>query len=219
MRHLMLLTAALTLLAAGSTRAESPKTSEPSIYPLETCLVSGERLGSHGEPVAKTIDGREMRVCCAPCFEPLEADSEQFLSELDEQIRKTQSALYPTQICVVSGNKLPDEPQEHILGHRLFWLCSPECVESLTSSPDRYVRSLDAAVAAVQQADYPADTCPVSGMALDSMGGPYDYTYAGRLIRFCCAGCIPSFEKNPAEGVAAIYGDAAEPAAESAAGK
>lgn len=219
MRHFMLLTAASVLLAAGSTRAESPKTSDPSIYPLETCLVSGERLGGHGEPVAKTIDGREIRVCCAPCFEPLEADPKACFSVLDAEILASQGPIYPTQICVVSGNKLTSKPAEHILGHRLFRLCSQECIDELEASSDRYVRSLDAAVAAVQQSSYPADKCPVSGMALDSMGGPYDYTFAGRLVRFCCAGCIPSFEKNPAEGLASVYGDSALEAAEPAVGK
>lgn len=219
MRCFILLTAALTLLVAGSTRAESPKTSDPSIYPLETCLVSGERLGSHGEPASKTIEGREIRVCCAPCFEPLEADPKAFFSELDAKVLASQGPIYPTQVCVVSGNKLSDEPVEHTLGYRLFRLCSEECTGELEAASDRYVRSLDAAVAAVQQPDYPADKCPVSGMALDSMGGPYDYTFAGRLVRFCCAGCIPSFEKNPAEGLASVYGDSASEAAEPTVGK
>ena len=44
---------------------------------------------------------------------------------------------------------------------------------------------------------YTLTTCPVSGDKLGGMGETIDTLYQGQLIRFCCKGCIKSFNKNP----------------------
>jgi len=41
---------------------------------------------------------------------------------------------------------------------------------------------------------YPLKTCFVSGDRLDD---PVDALYGDRLLRFCCKGCLRSFNKNP----------------------
>ena len=41
---------------------------------------------------------------------------------------------------------------------------------------------------------YPLKTCFVSGDKLDD---PVDALYGDRLLRFCCKGCLRSFNKNP----------------------
>lgn len=61
-----------------------------------------------------------------------------------------------------------------------------------------------AQVAANTVADYPLETCVVSGEKLGEMGKPIDYVYkeAGkpdRLVRFCCKMCIGKFQKDPAK--------------------
>lgn len=43
---------------------------------------------------------------------------------------------------------------------------------------------------------YPLSTCFVSGDPLDD---PVDALYGDRLLRFCCKGCLRSFNKNPAK--------------------
>ena len=53
-------------------------------------------------------------------------------------------------------------------------------------------------------ADYPLDTCVVTGEKLTDMGEPLNYIFkqAGqpdRLVRFCCGDCPPKFEKEPAK--------------------
>jgi hypothetical protein len=74
------------------------------------------------------------------------------------------------------------------------------------------------------KAGYPLNTCVVSGSKLErsSMGDPVDYTHkeAGkpdRLVRFCCKGCIPAFQKDPAKHLKKID-DAAAAKAKDAAG-
>ena len=44
---------------------------------------------------------------------------------------------------------------------------------------------------------YPLTTCVVSHDALGGMGETVDALYDGKLIRFCCKGCVKSFNKNP----------------------
>jgi len=44
---------------------------------------------------------------------------------------------------------------------------------------------------------YPLTTCVVSHDGLGGMGETVDAMYDGRLIRFCCKGCVKSFNKNP----------------------
>ena len=43
-------------------------------YPLETCLVSGEVLGSMGKPLDRLHKNRLMRLCCKGCVRKFEKD-------------------------------------------------------------------------------------------------------------------------------------------------
>ena len=47
------------------------------------------------------------------------------------------------------------------------------------------------------QKSYPLTTCVVSHDALGGMGETIDALYDGKLVRFCCKGCVKSFNKNP----------------------
>ena len=51
-------------------------------YPLETCLVSGEKLGEMGEPVDYVYDNQLIRLCCQSCIETFEEDPDNYLKKL-----------------------------------------------------------------------------------------------------------------------------------------
>ena len=53
-------------------------------YPLETCLVSGEKLGSMGDPVVIVHEGRQIKFCCDSCPPKFEKDPAKYLSKLAE---------------------------------------------------------------------------------------------------------------------------------------
>lgn len=57
-------------------------------YPLDTCVVSGEKLGSMGEPVEIVIGHRLIRLCCDGCVEKLEAKPATHLKTIDEAWEK-----------------------------------------------------------------------------------------------------------------------------------
>jgi Cu(I)/Ag(I) efflux system membrane fusion protein len=46
-------------------------------------------------------------------------------------------------------------------------------------------------------AAYPLDTCVVTDLPLDSMGGPVKIEHDGRVVLFCCDGCLPAFAADP----------------------
>jgi YHS domain-containing protein len=199
----------LALLVTASASFGTP--SDPSLYPLSACIVSGEELAGQKAPAAIRHEGREIRFCCSDCVKDFEADPAAYISTLDAVIVATQRANYPTEVCPVSGEELGSmgDPVEHLVGNRLVRLCCESCLDKIAANPATYIAKLDAAVVAQQSADYPAQTCPISGGKLGGMGEPDNYVFAGRLVKFCCAGCVDAFNADPATAIATIYGDSA----------
>jgi YHS domain-containing protein len=66
---------------------EQPAQSESGAkpYPLETCVVSGKKLGSMGEPYVIVHDGQEVKFCCDGCEPTFKKDPEKFLAKLADQ--------------------------------------------------------------------------------------------------------------------------------------
>jgi YHS domain-containing protein len=55
-----------------------------------------------------------------------------------------------------------------------------------------------------QRAHYPLKTCVVGGDELGAMGKPYEHVHEGRLVMFCCKGCLKDFAKDPASHIAKL---------------
>jgi hypothetical protein len=51
-------------------------------YPLATCIVSDEKLGSMGAPYVFVHEGREIKLCCKGCLKDFEAEPKRFLAKL-----------------------------------------------------------------------------------------------------------------------------------------
>jgi hypothetical protein len=66
-----------------SSTAASASESGVEPYPLATCLVSGEELGSMGDPIIIIHEGQEMKFCCDSCVPKFKKDPAKFLSKLD----------------------------------------------------------------------------------------------------------------------------------------
>ncbi|MCB1130547.1 MAG: hypothetical protein KDN05_05415 [Verrucomicrobiae bacterium] len=56
----LLLFSSIFILAACDKEAPQTPAADVSAYPLDHCLVSGEKLGGMGEPVSIVHEGREM---------------------------------------------------------------------------------------------------------------------------------------------------------------
>lgn len=53
-----------------------------SDYPLTTCVVSGEDLGSMGTPVEVTHEGTTVKLCCKSCIDEFNETPEKFVAKL-----------------------------------------------------------------------------------------------------------------------------------------
>lgn len=172
-------------------------------YPFDTCPISGEKLGSMGEPFVKMYEGREVRFCCDGCPPRFEKDLAASMAKLDEKVVKDQTPLYPLKTSIVTGNDLPAKPYDFVYGNRLIRLGADAEKAEFLKDPKRYIAELDKAVVAEQGKNYPLTKCPVSGEAYGGdMGEPVDMVYAGRLIRVCCKMCKKDIEKDPAKFIA-----------------
>lgn len=61
-------------------------------YPLQTCIVSGEKLGEMGEPVVFVKDGQEIKLCCKNCQPKFDAEPAKYLTKLSEAAGTDHSA-------------------------------------------------------------------------------------------------------------------------------
>ncbi len=76
MKSILLLTAlGLMLTACG-------KNSNAGSYPLTTCVVSGEKLDSMGEPHVFTHEGTEVRLCCKSCLDDFNKEPAKYMAKL-----------------------------------------------------------------------------------------------------------------------------------------
>lgn len=190
---------AFAVIAAGSLAGaeEAKRTGDP--YPLDTCALSGEKLGSMGDPVVKVIEGREVRFCCAGCIRGYEADPATHAAKIDAKIMEQQAAHYPVDTCVNAGAPLGDSPVSFVVGNRLVKTCCNNCASAVKADPAKAFEALDKAAIEAQDADYPLETCAVSGEALGSMGPPVNVVIGNRLVKLCCKGCERGVENNPAK--------------------
>ena len=192
--------------AVPDTTGEASSWAEP--YALGICPISGQKLGSMGEPVVKKYDEREVRFCCAGCVGKFETDLEASWKTVDEAIVKDQLRYYPLETCVVSGDPLIENGESiainTVYGNRLVRLCGKMCEREFKASPKVFIAELDKAAANAQRKDYPLTTCVVRGGELGSMGEPAEMVVAGRLIRLCCAGCEDKVKADPTRLIAEI---------------
>lgn len=71
----------LTLLIACAFVSSCNK--EPTKpYTLDTCLISGKKLGEHGTPYVFSIDGQEIKLCCESCLEEFNSNANKLLKEI-----------------------------------------------------------------------------------------------------------------------------------------
>ncbi|MDA7880869.1 hypothetical protein N9A94_01015 [Akkermansiaceae bacterium] len=85
---------ALSLTALVSCKNDQSATNESSAdqsaetkkidseYPLDTCVVSGKKLGSMGDPFVITHEGIEVRFCCDGCLPTFKKEPAKYLAKL-----------------------------------------------------------------------------------------------------------------------------------------
>lgn len=199
-----MLAAVLTALTAVAAQDQSPQfVTKPQIYPLSTCLVSGEELG--GDAVTFTAAGRSFRTCCTRCKAKVEKAPDEHVKKLDEAIVKAQAAHYPLEVCVVSGEALGSmgKPVQLVLDGMLVQLCCDRCTAKAEKQAKVMADKVRQAAYEKQREAYPLATCVVSGEELGDE--PTEAMFGQTLVRFCCEKCLAKFERDPAAHVGRLH--------------
>jgi hypothetical protein len=71
----------------GGSAPAASVTPEVRSYPLEVCVVSGEELGTMGEPYVHVHGNREIKFCCRPCLKEFDRDPEGYVQKIDLEAR------------------------------------------------------------------------------------------------------------------------------------
>jgi YHS domain-containing protein len=84
--------AAAVLVGCDKNEAAAPKTAAPKSgadaktaakpYPLDVCIVAGEKLGSMGKPHVIVHEGQEIKFCCSGCEPDFKKEPAKFLAKL-----------------------------------------------------------------------------------------------------------------------------------------
>ena len=87
MKYTLIPLAAIVLLSVSCNKNEGSDgnaTTEMKVMPyaLDTCIVSGEKLGSMGEPVVIQHENQEIKFCCDSCIPKFKNDPAKYLEKL-----------------------------------------------------------------------------------------------------------------------------------------
>ncbi|MEW6746090.1 MAG: hypothetical protein AB1486_25395 [Planctomycetota bacterium] len=113
-------------------------------YPLETCPVSGQKLGAMGDPFDLVLGNRLVRLCCEGCVKKVRAEPQRFLDLVDRGVLKAQLDTYPLENCVVSGEALGEmgNAVNYIHGTTLVRLCCKSCIKEFEAAPEKFLSKL-----------------------------------------------------------------------------
>lgn len=56
------------------------------------CPVTGEPLGSMGDPIPVTVQGRTIQVCCQGCVAAVQKNPEKYLKAVDDELARSDSS-------------------------------------------------------------------------------------------------------------------------------
>jgi YHS domain-containing protein len=62
-------------------------------YPLNYCLVSGDKIGEMGEPAMTNYMGQEIKFCCADCVKDFNKNPKKYLKKLAKAEAKMQKEM------------------------------------------------------------------------------------------------------------------------------
>ena len=118
-------------------------------YPLDTCMISGDKLGGDmGKAVDLIYKNRLVRFCCNDCVKDFQKDPAKYIAKLDAAVIAKQGPSYPITTCMVSGDKLGGDmgkPVDQVVGNRLVRFCCADCPKDFSKNPLKYLKMIDEA--------------------------------------------------------------------------
>ncbi len=125
----------------GAKLAEKQKAVQLANYPLKTCTISKEELGSMGEPVQLMLEGTLVQLCCKSCTKKAMAKPAEMAQMIKDAAYAAQQKSANTS-CPVGGEKLEDTVVEVMFGTKLVRFCCEKCVAKFEQDPAKYADKL-----------------------------------------------------------------------------
>ena len=82
--------AALVIGLTGAALVSRAAEKKVKPYPLDTCVVSDEKLGADPsmKPHVFTYEGREIKLCCQSCLKDFKKDSAKYVAKIEAAEKK-----------------------------------------------------------------------------------------------------------------------------------
>ena len=118
------------------------KKEEAKLYPLKTCVVSGDKLGEMGKPYVLSKDGQEYQLCCKGCLDEFNKDSAKFAKKVADAQKNAKP--YPLNTCVVTGEKLGEmgKPYAFVYDGQEYKLCCASCLKEFKKNPAKFEKKV-----------------------------------------------------------------------------
>lgn len=114
-------------------------------YPLETSVVTGDKLGQKDATFDFVYRNRLVRVAGKDQMATFLKEPAKYFAKLDAAVIERQKAKYKLTTCVVSGEKLGEmgDPVDRVVGNRLVRFCCKGCLKDFDKDPLSYLAKLD----------------------------------------------------------------------------
>lgn len=157
------------------------------------CPVTGEELGSMGEPIKTKAGEQNMFLCCKGCV------GKQANAEHWKTIQSNLAAAQGT--CPIMGKPVDATMKSTIVDGQQVFVCCPPCIEKIEADVQGTLKKVNASYVSFVVAETQASSdkqhiaaqgiCPVTGKELGSMGDPVKVQVGEDQHAFlCCKGCV-----------------------------
>lgn len=71
--------------STAEVKPEAVEAAAPAVkpYPLDTCVVADEKLGSMGDPYVFEHEGQEYKLCCKACLKDFHKEPAKYLAKVE----------------------------------------------------------------------------------------------------------------------------------------
>ena len=130
-------------------------------YPLDTCPVSGEKLGKDAVTVVlegmsdAKLNGTQVKFCCPKCEASFKADPAKYTGKMSEAIIKAAGPFALKNCIVMKDEVLEADAKAVVHQNRVYRLCCKKCVGRFEKDPAKYVKEYETQVIAAQKPALP----------------------------------------------------------------
>ena len=101
----------------------------------DICPVSGEKLGSMGQPIKVKVGEETLFMCCKGCLK--QKIKPEHWTTIHANYAKAQ------RICPVMKKELPKNPKWTFVDGQIVYVCCPPCTKKIAADPQNYLRAID----------------------------------------------------------------------------